>query len=243
MSEDGTLSRAFILHVRKFRDTSVIVELLTETDGRVSAVMRGVRSKKSKTASLVRPFTQVLVSWFGRGELKTVKNMDFPIRAANLTGDTLMVGLYVNELLVRLLGKFDPIPEVFDGYGTLLASLEGEGSHEPSLRRFELTLLAALGYGISFDVEAETGEPVHPDWLYRYVAEEGFYRVVDGVRETSSGQPLFQGDALLEIASDNFERPEVAYCAKRVLRTSLSSLLGGRELKSRELFHRVEDVS
>lgn len=246
MSDDGSLSRAFILHVRKFRDTSVIVELLTETEGRISAVMRGVRSRKSRTASMVRPFTQVLVSWFGRSELKTVKTMDFPVRAAQLSGDVLMLGLYVNELLVRVLGKFDPVPEVFDGYGSLLANLEeltAGGSPEPALRQFELVLLSSLGYGITFDQEAETGAPVDPGGLYRYAPEEGFYRVADGVRESASGQPLFQGDALLAVMAGDFDRPDVAYCAKRVTRSSIATLLGGRELKSRELFRRIGEYT
>lgn len=243
MSDDGSLSRAFILHVRKFRDTSVIVELLTETEGRLAAVMRGVRTRKSKTVSLVRPFTQVLVSWFGRGELKTVKSMDFPVRAAALTGDSLMLGLYANELLVRLLGKFDPLPEVFDGYGALLASLEQDDDVEPALREFELTLLSALGYGITFDLEAESGEPVTADGLYRYIPEEGFYRVYDGIREASAGQPVYRGEALLAITAGELGTPDVAKCAKRVIRSSVSTLLGGRELKSRELFQRLEDLT
>lgn len=242
MSDDGTLSPAFILHVRKFRDTSVIIDLLTEQEGRVAAVMRGVRTRKSKTAAFVRPFTQVLVSWFGRGELKTVKTMDFPVRAAALSGDALMLGMYVNELLVRLLGKFEPVPDIFSAYGELLDRLERGDAMMPALRHFELVLLAALGYGITFDIEAETGQPVRSQALYRYTPDEGFHRLDNGVAEPSSRQ-VFRGDVLLAISEGKLTDPEVDRSARQVIRSSIGALLGGRELKSRELFRRVKDLT
>ncbi|MDZ7683810.1 MAG: DNA repair protein RecO [Gammaproteobacteria bacterium] len=242
MSDDGTLSPAFILHVRKFRDTSVIIELLTEQEGRISAVMRGVRTRKSKTASFVRPFTQVLVSWFGRSELKTVKTMDFPVRAASLSGDTLMLGMYVNELLVRLLGKFDPVPDIFSAYGELLDRLERGDTVVAALRHFELVLLAALGYGITFDIEAGTGQPVSSEALYRYAPDEGFHRLDEGIAEPSARQ-VFRGDVLLAISEGRLSDPEVDRSARQVIRSSLGILLGGRDLKSRELFRRVEDLT
>jgi len=242
MSDDGTLSPAFILHVRKFRDTSVIIELLTAQEGRVAAVMRGVRTRKSKTASFVRPFTQVLVSWFGRGELKTVKTIDFPVRSAALSGDALMLGMYINELLVRLLGKFDPVPEIFSAYGELLDRLERRDDVVAALRHFELGLLTALGYGITFDIEADNGRPVIGDALYRYEPGEGFHRVDEGVAEPAPA-PVFRGDALLAISAGELADPEVDRSAKRIIRRSLAALLGGRELKSRELFRRVDELT
>ncbi len=241
MSDDGSLSRAFILHVRKFRDTSVIIELMTETEGRLSAVMRGVRTRKSKTASHVRPFTQVLVSWFGRGELKTIRTMDFPVRAAVLTGEALVTGLYVNELLVRLTGKFEPLPAVFDAYGTMLSDLESGNDIQPLLRRFELTLLGELGYGVTFDVDADTGDPVEPGVRYGYTAGTGFYRLPGGVAEPGVSPPGYSGDVLLALARGAFDEPDALRAAKRIVRVSINELLGGRELKSRELLSRREE--
>lgn len=243
MSDERMLAPAWILHVRKFRDTSVILELLTAEEGRVNAVMRGVRSKRSRISGHVRPFTRVLTSWFGRGELKTIRTMDFPRAGASLTGDSLMLGMYVNELLVRVLGRYDEAPGVFAAYGELVDHLERDQDVLPTLRRFELFLLAELGYGITFELEAGSGLAIEPAGWYRFAPDEGFSRVDDvGVREDGP-EPLFRGEDLLAIGAGDLDRVDTDRAAKRIVRRSLGTLLGGRGLKSRELFRRVGELT
>ena len=117
------LSPAYVLHSRKYQDSSLIVELLTRDEGRISAVVRGAKNKRGRQAGVWQPFMPLLVSSFGRGELRTVKHAEFLQTAFHLTGDNLLLGLYVNELLVRVLGKFEAVPEVFGEYQTLLNEL------------------------------------------------------------------------------------------------------------------------
>lgn len=242
MMPDLSLIDAYVLHTRKYRDTSLIVELLTLSEGRISAVIRGARGSKSKVAGNIRPFGRMLVSLVGRGELKTVRAMDFPFADCQPKGDALLVGLYVNELLVRLLGKFDPAPALFAAYGNLVSQLASEAAIRSTLRSFELTLLQELGYGVTFEIDAGTGAPVEPDSLYRYVPDEGFHRV-EGVMEDAPAPYLFRGDHLLAIVEGRMDSPEVDGAAKRVTRASLAVLLGGRRLKSRELFQRVGELT
>ena len=252
------LVEAFILHGRKYRDTSMIVELFTRDEGRLPAVVRSVRGKKSRIAGYIQPFTRLLVSWYGRGELKTVRTMDFPWRGPELEGEQLLTGLYVNELLVRLVGKYEPLPEVFDAYGPLMHRIGSKTDMPAALRRFELLLLQELGYGITFESEAHTGKPVSADAFYRYVPDEGFHRVVDGVAESphftggsyspngvyfpdGSRDPwTFKGAQLMAIGEGSFAEPEVDASAKRIIRSSFAALLGERKLKSRELFGKAK---
>lgn len=239
MTDDGRksgLKEAFILHARKYRDTSMIVELMTRDEGRVPAVIRGVRSRKSKLAGHIRPFCRLLVSWFGRGELKTVQSTDFPWTTPELTGDALVTGLYVNELLVRLLGKYDPAPAVFDAYGPLIQRIALAAEARAALRHFELLLLSELGYGITFEWEAHTGEPVRPDGWYRYVPDEGFH----GIGESPPDAYSVKGEELIGIAEGRFGDPAVDASAKRIIRRSFAALLGDRKLVSRELLRKVE---
>lgn len=236
MSEKAGLTEAFILHTRKYRDTSMIVELLTRDEGRVPAVLRGVRSKKSKLAGHIQPFARLMVSWIGRGELKTIRTVDFPWSPPTFTGGALITGLYINELLVRLVGKYEPIPEVFDAYGPLIYKIALGVDMPDALRRFELSLLRELGYGITFEAEARTGEPVSADALYRYVPDEGFLKVAEAHPDTY----VLKGADLLAILEERFEAPGVDACAKRIIRSSFAALLGGRQLRSRELFRKFE---
>lgn len=238
MSDSERLVECYILHVRKYRDTSVIAELLTAAEGRVSVVMRGVRGKRSRVAGHIQPFTHFLMSWFGRGELKTAKSMDFPYASINLSGEALMIGLYVNELLVRLLGKFEAVPSAFSAYGALLGDLSNENHRLQSLRTFEVMLLRELGYGITFEWEAETGEPISAQKWYRYNPDEGFHHV----REVGASG-TYSGEHLLAIADGSLEQPEIEASLRRIVRSSFANLLGERQLRSRELFRLPGDTA
>jgi len=237
------LTAAFILHTRRYRDTSLIADLLTETEGRLDVVIRGARGKKPRFPGRLQPFVPLLVSWFGRGELKTAKVIDFPVGNIDLQGDNLMMGLYVNELLYRLLGKFDPVPAVYSSYYRLLKVLEHSSSPIGELRRFELGLLNELGYGITFESEAGSGRPIQPDRLYRYVTEEGFYAVpADTCNERVPGNlpsGTFEGRHVLSIGRGELEDPAVEQTARQITRSSLKLLLGDRPLKSREMFSKI----
>ena len=225
----GELESAYILHARDYRDTSLIVDLLTRESGRFSALVKGARAKKSKLRGRLQPFTPLLVAALGKGELKTATTIDFPARAYRLQGSNLMLGLYINELLYRLLARFDPVPEIYEGYERLLANLQKETSDILPVRQFELKLLTALGYGISFEYNAGQGEQISPDNHYRFVVHEGFYPT-----ETFNNQ-TFTGRELLHIAEG--ELAEVnSQKLKLITRRSLAALLGDRPLKSRALF-------
>jgi DNA repair protein RecO (recombination protein O) len=228
-SKDAELTPAFILHTRKYRDTSLIAEILTERDGRVAAVIRGARANKKKSG-VVQAFTPLLVSYVGRGELKTVTKIDTGT-VARLVGENLLIGLYVNELLVRLLGKYEPVGSLFAAYQDLVLNLISGNPSSGVLRGFELNLLSELGYEVTFDLDASTGLAVEADQYYRYVPDEGFHSLI---QDTSNA--TYKGEYLLAIADGDFDTPAVDNCAKKIVRASLAVLLGDKPLKSREMF-------
>ena len=221
---------AYILHARKYRDTSLILEMFTETEGRVAAVQRGARGKKQ--TGTVQPFTPLLVSYMGRGELKTISRVDAGAMYY-LSGDRLLLGMYVNELLMRLLGKFEKAPGLFAAYQNLLLSLVGADDYQRRLRQFELRLLDDLGYGISFGIDAVSGDFVSPDKFYRFVPDEGFHELLS--QTTAS----FPGDHLLAIADGDLSAEAVEATARKVARLAIARLLGDKPLKSRELFQQL----
>src|SRR5690606_32272581 len=148
-----------------------------------------------------------------------------------LVGEALFSGLYLNELLIRLLPPEVPHPAVFDHYAaTLLALAEGRPL-EPLLRSFEWRLLDELGYGFDLDTDIN-GEPVAADGIYRLQVDAGLERVW-------LLQPgLFQGVELLAMAQADWSAPGALAAAKRLMRQALAVHLGGRPLVSRELFRK-----
>ena len=227
------LQPAYLLHRRPYRDSSQLLELFTAEHGRLSLVAKGVHRKArgGTTGAVLQPFVPLLVSFSGRGELKTLTHAEVAGSPRRLTGATLFSGFYLNELMVRLLHRHDPHPPLFASYGDTLTALGQGDSADSVLRRFELDLLQELGYSFALDAEADTGECLDRDGWYRLEPERGLVACVGGVAEV---QRYYGGD-LLAMASGDFSG-SAARTAKRLLRHALAAQLGDTPLRSRALF-------
>ncbi len=220
----------FVLHTRPWRETSQLATLFTAGHGRFNAVGRA--SRRQPGGSALRPFCELRLSWRGRGELKTLDRVEASASPLVLTGEKLFVGLYLNELLVRLLHPHDPSPALFERYGKTLQVLAQSRLVEPVLRFFELSLLEDLGYGLCLDTDLDSGDAVMATGQYRFCPGEGVRARGPG----DKGGDLFSGDHLLAIAARRFDSEEVLRAAKRLTRLALEPYLGNRPLVSRELF-------
>lgn len=229
MMTSRELTAAYILHARDYRDTSQIIEVLSLEEGRFSVVVKGSRSARSRYQGRLQPFAPLLIATSGKSELKTATRIDFSGSAFRLQGDALLIGLYANELLYRLLGKFDPSPAIFEGYESLLSSLESSEEVTTRTRQFELMLLQELGYGIDFEFDVGRGTSVDADNCYRYVVHEGFYLARD------DEQVKIPGRELMLISAGDLTAVDPQRL-KHITRKSIAALLGGKPLKSRDLF-------
>ena len=225
------LNPAYVLHARAYRETSQILEVFTADHGRVGLIARGARRPKSAFRGLLNPFQPLRLSWSGRGELATLRAADLGGIAPDLSGDRVMAGFYVNELLMKLLGRSDPHPELFAHYISLIAGIGRGELLEPLLRRFELQLLSELGYELNLDKDAATHQPLQPDQSYEFRVEEGAVPV-------STGGPaglVFSGATLLAIGRMEFADENYLRDAKRLLRSVLNHHLGDRGLQTRRV--------
>lgn len=221
---------AYVLHSRAYRESSALVDFLTP-QGRLRAVLRGARGK---AGSLARPFIPLEAEFRGRGELKNVGRLD-PAGIPNLlVGEALFSGLYLNELLIRLLPAEDPHPAVFAHYAETVLALAQGRALEPLLRSFEWRLLDELGYGFALDLDSQ-GQPIVAGGLYRLHTETGLVPI-------GQLQPgVFQGAELLAMAEADWTAPGALAAAKRLMRQALAPHLGGRPLVSRELFMTLKE--
>lgn len=226
---------AWLLHARPYRETSALAWLLTLEDGRVDALVRGVRGRKSRYRALLQPHTPLLVRFAGHHELKTLVGLEATAPPQWLQGEALVCALYANELLGRLLLPGLPCPAVFRDYSLLLELVKNAEQREPALRRFELSLLEHLGQVPAF--LCVSGTVLDEDGLYRWLPEQGFLPVV----ELPEGRTdLFTGQALLAILADDWRAPETRQAAKALTRRLLTPLLGSKPLQSRQLFQQMK---
>jgi len=224
------LQPAYILHTRPYRDTSMLVDFITPEFGRITAVARGVRSRKTPKRNLLNPFTRLLISYQGKSDLKLLTHFEAEGTHFSLVAKHLFSGFYLNELLVRLLPELDAHPHTFSLYEQSLQALTAQRDLEPLLRHFELHLLAELGYGIDFASDSQSGESIAMDLYYCLDTQSGFYLA------NSESNFQFSGRHIHAIAQREFSDAEVKHTAKRITRALLKPLLGNKPLTSRELF-------
>jgi DNA repair protein RecO (recombination protein O) len=223
--------RAFVLHSRPYSETSLLLDLFSESHGRVRVLAKGARARRSQLKGTLQPFTPLLVRWTGRGDVKTLTKAEAVSLALPLSGITLYCGLYVNELVSRVLEQEFPFSELFFDYLNCLQTLAADNSSpEPALRRFELALLGHLGYGVDFLHCAGSGEPVADAMTYSYREEKGF------IASLVAGQRSFTGRQLRALWERDFPDADTLRAAKRFTRIALKPYLGGKPLKSTELF-------
>lgn len=218
--------RGYILHTRAYRETSQLVDVLTQHSGRMQMVAKGIRRKKGMQSGL-QLFQCYSLSFSGRGELKQLNQHEAACDRLHLSQHSLFCGFYINELLTRLL-PVDDNSTLFDAYQTCITQLSHRDSeYEPLLRAFEFHLLDDLGYSYAFMSDIE-GQPIDPQRDYELIVEQGFRAVLQAQPDTFKGVVL-----------QAFDRRDFTDClaqAKRFIRLALHPYLGDKPLLSRQFF-------
>ena len=223
---------AFVLHAWPYKETSLIVEIWSRDDGRVSLVARGAKRPRSELHGLLQAFQPLVLAWSGGGELKTLARAEWKGGLPLPSGSALLCGFYLNELVMKLLPREDPHPALYDVYAAALAELAGGAPQAPVLRRFELALLGELGYALPLEAEGDTGAPIDPRARYHYVIDRGAQRKAPppGVR-----WPVVRGATLIALAQGRLDDPDTSADAKRLMREILDHYLDRRAIASRRI--------
>lgn len=192
---------------------------------------KGAKRQKSAWRALLQPGRKTNLAWTMRRELGTLTQAE-PCNGHHQQGPGALLTLfYINELLVRLLHRHEPHPELFDAYEEALNRLTDRAAEQATLRVFEKRLLEALGYGLALEFDVE-GNAIRPDQDYNYLPERGAAPLAGG----ESGSLKISGRTLLALAAETLGDQNVLAEAKRLMRTALGNLLGDKPLVSRELY-------
>ncbi len=222
---------AFILHHRPFRDSSQILDLISRDHGKLAVVARGSRGARSRLKGVLRPFMPLSMSWVIKSDLGTLTGAEVRGAPLSLTGEALLAGYYVNELVLHFLHRHDPQPEVFDAYAETVQALATSGAAIAAvLRQFEMALLRHSGYALNLDHEAGASRDLEPGQNYDYRVEQGAVPV-----SRDDGPMVFTGATLVAIAAQRFDDPAILLAANRLMREVIAYHLGGKELKSRKV--------
>ena len=223
------LARAYVLHQRPFRDTSLIVEAFARDYGRLTLFAHGARGPRSRF-TVLQPFRPLLLSWSGRGEAPALAAAERAEVTPMLAATQLLSGFYLNELLLKLLTRGDPHPELFDRYEATLGELRGAAAAEGALRLFEARLLGFIGYGLNLEAEADSGQAVRA---------EAYYHFRPGVHGFVIAEPAapgaIAGQVLQELSRGELRGEAQLRAARALMRAALDHCLEGRELATRSM--------
>lgn len=238
---------AFVLHSRPYRENQQLVDLLTEQDGKVTALVYVGQSKRSIKKGLIQPFLPLNVILKGQGSFKQISQVDTLGKSYPLIKHSLFSAFYINELLIRLLTEYITCQQLFFQYKTTLFALSQGEEIAPQLRLFELSLLEELGLSFDFSPVFE-----HDVSYFHYIAEQGFVPVYSNANTFSKNsalcfdkrhlQAIAQREALYqrastdELLSEDKVTEEVSYTFKLLMRQVINQLLGNKPLNSRKLF-------
>jgi DNA repair protein RecO (recombination protein O) len=165
----------FVLHRYDWSESSLILEVFTREHGRVALVAKGAKRPSSNFRPVLLPLQPLHLAFGGDAEIRTLKSAEWVGGQVMPTGDALLSGFYLNELLMRLLARDDPHPQLFDAYADAVAVLASEHGDalEPALRGFELLLLREIGLLPALDLQTATQTPLDPDLQYSLLPEAG----------------------------------------------------------------------
>ena len=227
------LQSAYCIHSRLYRETSQITEMLTPEHGLISCICRGAR-KQGGSAGLL--FSPLLISWSGKGDLFTLTHVEAVATKQFNSPSLYIIGMYMNELILRLVPKLSPSKEIFHLYENIIAALDNSGEQENILRLFELELLTLIGHGLALDKEMDHETPIQKEGIYRYDVGLGPNRVTQG----NSAWNVITGATLLGLQSPlNMDETCLAE-AKRLMRGIINLHLADRPLRSREILQFIK---
>lgn len=233
---------AYVLHVRPYKETSALVDLLTPDNGLIRCMARGVKKNIIQGQSL-QPFVKYNIIFNGDSDLKTLTHFESMSLPLALKGDALFSGFYINEIILRALRSEADIEDeaLFNAYEAALVSLNNERL-EPCLRMFEITLLQHLGQDYLWDMDFKSMQRVVDDAYYGFFIEQGMAKV-SSVYALSHPKFCFLGADLIKLSEFELKDPSTLKMAKRLLRLALRPIIGYKPIQARELMKQYKSLS
>jgi len=236
MATSKVRDTAFVLHSTPYRETSLIVDLLTRDHGRMGVVAKGAKRPGSALRAVLLQFQPISAVWSGQGELRTLNTAEWLGGIQPPRGDALLCAFYTNELLLRMLPREDAHPALFDAYSATLTALADGAPLEETLRAFEWQLLRETGHAPELDTDAH-GDPIRPGSRYAWHPGSGFIAAEPG------SETAVVGRTLLDLAAGRLASPDSRSEAKYLARAILSHQLEGHPLRTRQVLIDLHKLS
>ena len=239
---------AFVLHRYDWSESSLVLDVFSREHGRLVLAAKGVKRPTSQFRPVLLPLQPLRLSWSGDGEVRTLKAAHWQGGHVMPTGDALLAGYYLNELLLRLLARDDPHPVLFDHYAQAVKGLATDAALQQALlRAFELVLLQQTGVLPQLDQEGTSLQALEPQAHYQLVPDMGLRSTPQGEGglpgalwlqlQAALGHPASPWTALLEAVQGG------GVALRQPLRTLLHYHSGVRVFQTRQVLLDVQRLA
>ncbi|MGN1393300.1 MAG: DNA repair protein RecO [Succinivibrionaceae bacterium] len=230
----------FVLKATPYKETSLIIDAISDDLGRISFIAKGARSVRSSLKSMLQLFVKldITVSYPSKNNsLRTLLDCSAKSVSYNFLPPVLFSALYVNELISCLYKVEDESKKLFELYIDLLENLSNGENEEFSLRIFEFNFLKILGYGINIYTDYRTNKRIRPYTWYLYKLNYGFTEIDESlIRTNISINNVYNGSDLIALETGINVTSASLKVAKILCKEALAQLLKNYQLKSRELY-------
>jgi DNA repair protein RecO (recombination protein O) len=223
----------FILHRRHYRESSMLVDIFTREYGRLTVIAKGARKNRKQAQGLFLAFKPMLISWTGRGELPILTGIEQSEHVDEPGALQLKCGLYVNELILKLLHRFDAHEVLYDKYQETILSLLNNQDSYVILRIFEKHLLQEIGFGLVLDRDVETGEEIRDSARYQYLPLKG------PVESSSKSENTVSGATLMALKNESFNCESQYNEARHLTRMLIDIQLNGKKMRTRRVAREI----
>ncbi|MGI4849988.1 MAG: DNA repair protein RecO [Janthinobacterium lividum] len=220
----------FVLHSYPYKETSLIIDVMTRDHGRIALVAKGAKRPHSALRGVLQTFQPLSVGWSGKAEVRTLTAAEWIGGLLPLERSALLCGFYLNELLVKLLARDDPHPELFDQYVAALNRLAHDEPAPIVLRKFELALLKESGVAGDITHSMINGRSVEAQRMYVVDPERGPRDALP-----SDTWPRVSGKTLLDMEQEDYTDTATQTQSKFLMRFLLAHHLGGVPLNTRQI--------
>jgi len=201
-------AEAIVLNKRDFRETSIIADFYTRDFGRLSGILKGIRSEPLRFASTLEPFSYNEIIFYKKrnSQLHLVTQCDVRDNFDAVRRDMVKVGTssLMMEMLAALMQPEDKNEDIFNLTLECLAELKNTFKPEKVLTIFRIKLLAFSGFKPHFDSCVSCGEKI--------LSQSKFSLILGGLlctrccRKDAASRSIFRGTvaSILHIERNDF---------------------------------------
>lgn len=247
MSIDKT--EAIVLNRRDFRETSLIADFYTRDFGKLSGLLKGIKTEHGKFASTLEPFSYNEIIFYRKinSSLHLVSQCDLKDNFDSIRQNIIKTGMssFMMELLGAIMAQEDKNEEIFNLSLACLQELKCTHNPEKVMTIFKIKILALSGFKPHFDSCVSCGD--------RILGQSKFSLLLGGLlcqrcsQKDLASRSIFRGTvaSILHIERNDFKNnlnlgmnPQIKKELDAILNAFLNFHLE-KELKSQKVLNKL----